>query len=191
MAPKTPPPVLEVPRGWRSKEAASFVAQLDWLSEARFAGMRGISVAELQWQPRPGANTIGMLFVHCAIHEVGWMLIAKGRLADERFTEVLGLDRDATGIPLPPRGRATARLRGRSLAWYRRVHEKARRFVTRTAKTLTPADLSRVIEASPRRDGVRVPVNARWILFHLVKHEAGHLGQMLMLRHEYRDRRRR
>ncbi len=56
MALTIPPRVLEVPRGWRSNGAASFVAQLDWLSEAHFAGMRGISAAELQWQPRPGAN---------------------------------------------------------------------------------------------------------------------------------------
>jgi hypothetical protein len=40
------------------------------------------------------------------------------------------------------------------------------------------------------RDGRRMRFNTRWILHHLLEHFAGHYGQMLLLRHQYRDRRR-
>jgi hypothetical protein len=31
-------------------------------------------------------------------------------------------------------------------------------------------------------------VGRRWILYHLLEHQAGHYGQILLLRHWYRDR---
>jgi hypothetical protein len=31
-------------------------------------------------------------------------------------------------------------------------------------------------------------VSRRWILYHLLEHQAGHYGQILLLRHQYRDR---
>ena len=31
-------------------------------------------------------------------------------------------------------------------------------------------------------------LNVRWILYHVLEHQAGHYGQMLLLRHQYRDR---
>ena len=92
-------------------------------------------------------------------------------------------------MPLPDRGRAPAALRGRTLAWYRKLHAKARALTARTARRMTLADIRRVVEAR-RYDGTIVPVNVRWILFHVLEHEAAHYGQMLMLRHEYRDRKR-
>ena len=39
-----------------------------------------------------------------------------------------------------------------------------------------------------RADGSFRNLNVRWILYHVLEHQAGHYGQMLLLRHEYRDR---
>ena len=78
--PKPPPQksLIVVPARARSREVASFFAQLDDQSRRMFADLQGCTAAELAWQPRRGANTIGMLLAHCAIVEAIWLLIATG-----------------------------------------------------------------------------------------------------------------
>jgi uncharacterized damage-inducible protein DinB len=179
---------IDIPKGWRAPEAASFLAQLDALSATMFADLRGIPAAELGWQPLPGMNTIGMLFTHLAIVEVYWLMIATGGYTDEKLRKVLGIGVDDDGMPLPPGARPPANLRGRTLADCRRLHDRARRFVTRIARAMKPADLRKVITRQ-RRDGSTDSCNVRWILFHVLEHQAGHYGQMLLVRHLYRERR--
>jgi uncharacterized damage-inducible protein DinB len=75
------------------------------------------------------------------------------------------------------------------MAKYRALHDRARRFAKRTAATFSPADLDIRFER-PSPSGVVRILNARWILYHVLEHQAGHYGQMMLLRHQYRDRRR-
>jgi hypothetical protein len=182
-----PSRVLEIPAGWPSREAASFMKQLEFLSARRFSDLEGCGAAELSWQPRPGANTIGMLLAHVEIVEVFWLLLALDAWKPARMQRILGIGVDDDGLPLPAGGRPPAPLSGRTLAWYRKLHKRARAFTSRTLRALKPADLRRVIEVK-RSNGKTVRVNVRWILFHILEHEAGHYGQMLLLRHQYRDR---
>jgi uncharacterized damage-inducible protein DinB len=100
---------------------------------------------------------------------------------------ILGIGVDDDGMPLPADGRPPALLAGRALAWYRGLHRRARAFSTRTLRAMRPADLRRVVEVQ-RSNGKTVRVNGRWILFHVLEHEAGHYGQALLLRHAWRDR---
>jgi len=46
--------ILKSPPGYRSPEVASFMAQLDELSSRLRQDTRGMSRAELEWQPSPG-----------------------------------------------------------------------------------------------------------------------------------------
>ena len=179
---------IEIPKGWGSSEAASFFAQLDALSETMFIDLRGIPAAELAWQPARGMNTVGMLLAHCAIVEAFWLMIATETQSDARLAKVLGIGVDDDGMPIPEGGLPPATLRGRTLGWYRRLHDRARRFAARTAKGLKPADMRRVITRT-RRDGTISRTSVRWILYHVLEHQAGHYGQMLLLRHLHRDRR--
>ena len=180
---------ITVPRRAKVPEVASFLAQLDTLSSYLLRDLRGIAPAELAWQPKRGQSTIGMLLLHIAIVEVYWILIAHERHTDATFERALGVTMMDDGMPLAERGAAPAALRGKTLAYYARMLERARTFLRREALKFTRADLDRDVLRT-RVPFRRVRQNVRWILFHLVEHFGGHYGQILMLRHQYRDRKR-
>ena len=46
--------------GFRSREAASFIAQMDDQSRRLGEALQGISPQELEWQAAPGMNTVGI-----------------------------------------------------------------------------------------------------------------------------------
>lgn len=182
-----PSRVLQIPTGWPSREAGSFVKQLDFLSARRHSDLNGITAAELAWQPQAGANTIGMLLAHIAISEVFWLLLANNAWTPAGLKAILGIGVDDDGIPRPTGARAPRNLAGRSLTWYRGLQQRARAFTTKTLRAMPPSGMQRVIEVK-RANGTVVKVNSRWVLFHVIEHEAGHSGQILLLRHLYRER---
>lgn len=191
MAPRVDRNILRVPRRGRSAEAMSFLAQLDDLSRRLFEDLDSCKAAELSWQPRRGANTIGMLLAHNAVVEVYWMLVATESFTPERLEEILGLTMDGDGIPMPPGGTPPAQLRGRALVWYRALHDRARAFTAATVSRLKAADMDRVVRRRMRRANAYHDCNLRWLLYHVLEHQAGHYGQMLLLRHLHADRRKR
>src|SRR5205823_9930513 len=128
----------------------------------------------------------GMLLAHIAIVEVYWLQIAEERMTHEAVRDVLEFGVDDDGMPLPPGKRPPAGLSGKTLAFYRTLLARARAFAKRTARW-PDAALERVVTRR-RRDGTRSSHNVRWILYHVLEHEAGHYGQILLLRHLYRDR---
>ncbi len=180
-----------------SKEAASFVEQLDELSARLFEDLKDAAPAELAWQPGAraprgrgtGMNTIGMLLAHNAIVEVFWMMTAIDDYTPAKLRRVLGLNEDDDGMPMAPDAGPPAALRGRTMAYYRRLHDKARRYTKKLAARFGPRDLDGTVFRT-RADGQRFEINRRWILYHVLEHQGGHYGQMLLIRHLYRDRRR-
>jgi len=184
--------VIRVPARSRSPEVASFFAQLDELSGRMFADLAGATPAELAWQPRTGMNTIGMLLAHCAITEAFWLQLATGvgaaTEADRQMKRLIGVVADFDGMPVEPMAGPPATLRGWTIERYRRLHDRARRFAKRRATRLGRADLARVLRLLRPNGALRL-ASPRWILYHVLEHQAGHYGQMLLLRHQYRDRR--
>jgi uncharacterized damage-inducible protein DinB len=187
-----PPRLIVIPKRSRSSEVASFFAQLDELSGRMLDDMADAKPAELAWQPRRGMNTIGMLLAHCAIVEAFWLLLATGVKtsvdADGQLAGAIGLAMDADGMPAGPKDAPPRALAGWRLARFRKLHDRARKFAKRRAARLKPADLPRVLRLVRPNGDIRV-VSPRWILYHVLEHQAGHYGQMLLLRHQYRDRR--
>lgn len=185
--------VLRIPARGKSREVASFFAQLDDQSRLLFAELADIKPAELEWQPKRGMNTIGMLLAHNAIVEAFWLLTATGVStaveADAMMTKIFGVNFDVDGMPIPPDGVHPRSLRGWTLAKYRALHDKVRAFAKKRAATLTDADLEVTFRRTRANGQVRI-LNPRWILYHVLEHQCGHYGQMLLLRHQYRDRRR-
>jgi len=179
--------VLYVPAGYASAVAASTMAQLDDQSERLIKDLAGITAAELEWQPGPGQNTIGMLLAHNAIVEVLW---SQAGVAGEPIdTEpVLGLDaREGDGMPMEPDAAPPAHLAGKPASYYLDLLERARAFAKQKAMALRDDEME-VIRSRTRRDGSVNEFNPRWVLYHMVEHFAGHYGQILLLRHQYRDR---
>lgn len=178
--------ILDIPQGYRSSEAASFMGQLDDQTALLLADLEGIGPAELEWQARPGMNTIGMLLAHIAIVEVFWTQIGLEGRKDSDVTPPLGIGMDDDGMPVPAGGSPPENLAAKPLAFYRDLLDKARGYAKRVAASLGEVDLDRVFQRT-RRNGKVEELNVRWVLYHMLEHFSGHYGQILLLRHQYRD----
>lgn len=178
---------VTLPRRYRSKEAAVFIGSLENLTAGLLEDdLKGVTKEELSWQSAPGHNTIGMLLAHLAIVEAYWTMIGVDRIEFPDVRDHLGIGMDDDGMPLAPGGTPPSHLEGKSLAWYRGLLKKSRPYVVTSWAKISDADLTKKI-GRKRKNGDRVWTDPRWILFHIVEHLAGHIGQILLIRHQYRD----
>ena len=179
---------IRLPRGYRSAEAASFLAQFDDLSRRLWESLDGMTASELAWQPKRGTNTIGMLLAHMAIVEVFWIQAGVlGQPAPYSTEDALGIGIDDDGMPIPELGGHPATLAGKDLAFYDDLLARARRYVKQHVASLTDTDLE-TKRSRTRRDGTHESFNVRWVLYHMVEHFAGHYGQINLLAHQFRAR---
>jgi uncharacterized damage-inducible protein DinB len=182
--PKTETCTLEPTPGMKSRLVGLFLAQLDDQNRNLAEDTRGLTPEELAWQPAPGMNTIGMLLAHIALVEVGWIGAAAKGLEFFKIDELPVRWADS-GIPLAPEAAPPAALHGKDLAFYDDVMSRARAFTRKALAGLTDADLE-LRRTRIRRDGTEVNYNVGWALYHVLEHEAGHYGQINLLRHHYR-----
>jgi uncharacterized damage-inducible protein DinB len=178
--------VLVSPPGYRSREAGSFIAQLDELQARMLDDVKTATPNELTWQPATGTNTIGMLLAHIAIVEVFWTRIALG-MTDYVTEDVLGVDMDHDGMPIASDAGPPAHLAGKDLAYFVKLVAKGREYLKRAAQTWTDEEMDGEFSRT-RRDGEVEMLNRRWICYHLVEHLGGHYGQINLLRRLYRSR---
>jgi len=178
--------ILQIPTGYRTVEAALTMAELDDQTALLMRDLEGITPAELEWQMRPGMNTIGMLLAHIAIVELFWIRTATARKSVFEISDVLGIGMDADGMPLPAGEAPPAELAGRPLDYYRDLITRARASAKQAAAALTDEDLGTEFQRT-RRNGMVDELNVRWVLYHMLEHFSGHYGQILLLRHLYRD----
>jgi uncharacterized damage-inducible protein DinB len=173
---------------FRSREVALFVAQLEDLSRRLYADTEGLSPAELEWQPAPGTNSIGMLLAHVAYWEVYWVrAVLEARPGAIEVRDVLGIEHADVGQPMPTDGRPPTALAGRDLAYLRDLLARARAFTYTVARSVADAELDRAVGRA-RPDGTAVEFTPRWALYHALEHLAGHYGQINLLKHLRRER---
>lgn len=175
---------LEPAPGMKSRQVGLFFAQLEDVRRKLLDDTRGLTVDELEWQPAPGMNTIGMLLAHIALVEVGWIGAAALGLDFFKINE-LPVSFADSGIPLAPGAPPAAALHGKDLAFYDDVLKRARAFTQQALAGLTEEDLARM-RSRIRRDGTEVHYNVGWAIHHVLEHEAGHAYQINLLRHHYR-----
>ncbi|HEU4333306.1 MAG TPA: DinB family protein [Candidatus Eisenbacteria bacterium] len=178
---------LEMPSDFRSGDAAMVLASMDDQSRLLWEDLEGITPDELQWQPAPGMNTIGMLLTHLAVVEVWWTMVIVEKQDPATVRPVLAIDDDDDGMPMKDGAAPPAPLNGKDLAWFRALNDKARAYVRAKAAGMTDADLEASVTRT-RPDGTSVAISGRWYLYHILEHFSGHYGQILLLRHFYRDR---
>jgi uncharacterized damage-inducible protein DinB len=128
--------------------------------------------AAVVWQPFPNGHSIGAIILHIADVEAHWLhRVAGGREpAPEEEERLMGdaIDQYAVQWPAPP---------ARPLAWYFEQHDAIR---ARTRELLCEFDdLDRVTE-DPRHPG-KFEFTLRWLLHHVITHEAYHGGQAVLL----------
>jgi uncharacterized damage-inducible protein DinB len=177
--------VYDPPAGFASAAAARAVWELDDLTRRIVDQTSGLAPAVLAWQPAPGTNTIGMLLAHIAVAETHLVAVGLERHPDSDVRAVIGISMDDEGMPLAPGARPAPALTGRDVAFFHDLLRRAREHTRRVARTLTDEDLARET-VRPRPDGGTRVLDGGWVLYHLVEHTAGHLGQINLLRHLYR-----
>ncbi len=141
--------------GFRSREVALAVAQLEELTRRLVADTEDLAPEALEWQVAPGANTIGMLLAHVAHWEVWWVrAILEGRAGAIDVRDVLGVGREEIGIPLPPGGRPPAAFEGRDVAYFHDLLTRARAHTYLVARSVADEELDREL-ARTRANGTQ------------------------------------
>jgi len=176
---------MEPVPGCASRIAGLFLAQLDDQTRRFTTATRDLTVEELEWQPAPGQNTIGMLIAHIARTEVDWICLGLlNRPMNQHDT--LPITDEEIGMPLPPDGVASAVLRGKPLAYYDELLATARAFAKAAVAPLTDEAFEKRFRIPWDQD--ELEGTPSFVISHLTGHFALHRGQIALLRHQYRDR---
>jgi len=177
--------LLRPAEGFRSREAASFFAQLEDQARILRESVQGITPPELEWQPERGMNTVGMLLAHNAIVDVFWTQLAILGITDTDSLPAIGISMDDDGMPLAPDAEGPANLKGKPLAFYEDLLARGRAYVREAWAKVSDAEMDKQITRE-RPDGSKRVLSVRWAMYHILEHYAGHRGQVQLLRHLYR-----
>ena len=160
------------------------VSQLDDQLRRLETFLDGWQVQHLEWQAKPGRNTVGMLLTHMAIVELVWMHLASGGTRETREARVratLGVSLECDGIPMPADGRHPATLAGQEVGTYLDRIKRARETTRQVASSWLDKDIDKTFEAHGHS------FTREWVLYHLLEHFAAHFGQIALLAHGMRD----
>jgi len=174
--------LLEILPGFRSETVARFLWQMDEQRRALIRDTRGLSAKALEWQPAPGMNSIGMLLAHIAYAENHLAQVGLEGKPTSDTKAAIGISEEDEGMPLAEGAPPSPALAGRDLAWFDDVLERARAYTRSVAVTLAENDLAREVRRK-RPDGSERVFNVGWVFYHMIEHEAGHHGQINLLRH--------
>lgn len=140
-----------------------------------------LEVADLEWQPRPGINTIGMLLAHLAVVEAFWMQAVAGDEAEDADSVVrrtVGISMVDDGLPLAADGRHPRSLAGMSRDAYLGMLEAARRGTHDVLRSWSDQDLDQICALEEDT------VSRSWIVYHVLEHFCCHLGQIRILKRD-------
>jgi len=142
----------------------------DGTNEWRWELDQDLSEEAVVWQPYPGAHSIGGIILHVISAEVFWFekfaLDLPGDPEEGKILMAEEVDVDAWNWPVPPR---------RPIAWYFELHSRIRARTLESIKKWPPADTAKDLHGNPR--------TMRWVLGHVIQHEAYHGGQAVLLNH--------
>lgn len=120
------------------------------------------------WQPNPGEHSIGGLILHIIGTEVFWFeRFALDLVPDPEERKLLMVeeqDVDEWKWPTPPR---------QPLSWYFEMHDRIRDRTLESIKRWPAPDFEKDLHGNPR--------TMRWVLGHVIQHEAYHGGQAVLL----------
>ena len=178
---------LKIARGYNPKTQRTvglFAAQLNARLARLKKEVKDLTVEQLEWQQKPGMNTVGMLLAHLSIVEVWWIRVAPTEIplkpeGWKLVQKICGIEDD--GLPLPPDGAHPAYLKGFTADEYFAVIAKGRRAVNAVMKKWRDKDLDTLYTAEDTR------FSRTWTLYHVLEHFCGHMGQILLLKHLMRD----
>ena len=140
----------------------------DGTNEWRWELDQNLSEDAVVWQPYPGTHSIGAILLHIIWVEIFWFeQFALGLPPNPEEALLLmaeETDVDAWRWPEPPR---------RPISWYLELHDRIRARTLENIKKWPAADSTRDLNGKPR--------TMRWVLGHVIQHEAYHGGQAVLL----------
>ncbi|NPD89060.1 MAG: DinB family protein [Asgard group archaeon] len=137
--------------------------------ERLFRVLRDLTQEELDYTPDERKfETIGTLLFHIAAVEWSWIFedIDEQKMDFEEFKHGFALNPEVN-IP---------QLKNQRLQFYVNKLEKIRQEVYQRLKKFKDEDLDRIVESEGEKYSIE------WILFHLIEHEAMHIGQIQLLK---------
>lgn len=154
-----------------------YVAQLTEVRNDLKREVQGLSIEQLDWHPDEETESIGTQLLHLDSVEWSWMHQDIFDASDEEYT---GVWEEAMPIRV-----GVPQVTGRPVEHYLQKLDATREETLRILKGFTDADLSRLVgEGEPRPGEERRSrlFTIDWIIWHVLQHEAAHLGQVELLR---------
>jgi len=173
--------------GYASPSVALKVAEIADVHEQLRRTVSGLPPAAFLWQPAPRTNTIGMLVTHIALAEVNLAQVVLLAEPKGHTPDVLGLTTDDDAMPIEEYGGTPpAALAGKDEAFFRSLIDKTEAHTFAACRTLREEQLGEEIVRPPRPDGSFRVFDRRWALHHMVEHAAQHLGQIKVLKRQWK-----
>ncbi len=149
-------------------ELTLLLAMMDWTSGEIRDLLKDASDDDLQWKDPNVGRSIGMILLHLADAEYWWIQsVALGKSTDQAMHDrFLSSELDQMGGKWPD-----APIE--SKAWYLAGPDEIRKL---TKESLQGVDPATTIGKRGERE-----FSLRWIMHHLIEHEAYHMGQIQML----------
>jgi uncharacterized damage-inducible protein DinB len=147
---------------------------LGMLAKTRSTTLRKIenfSVEELDWQCRPGWNTIGALLLHIiALEHYFRIEFVEGRK--------LTTEEEEKWLPALDLGHHVPKLiRKLPVGFYQTSFEESRRLFLASFKNIDFESFTRRVEGYDPQEGC----NLAWVLYHMIEDEIRHCGQIALL----------
>ncbi len=162
---------LMIPAKGSDPIVAEYLAQMEEVRRMVKEYVRDLTPEQLSWQPYDGGNSIATLLLHLAGTEAFWIRERLGgeKLSREEWAEY-GME-DYPKLKSPD---------GKDLSYFFSKLDTMREKTRQAIAAIKAADLGRVYQEEFQ--GKSYTFSVRWILHHLVEHEAHHKGQIVILR---------
>jgi uncharacterized damage-inducible protein DinB len=150
-----------------SSRLALLLTMLEKVREKLLKKIEGLTMEELDYTPdETTVESIGTLLLHIAGVEWGWIFgdIDGQEVEYERWKQAFALSLD---IP---------QINRMELNYYMDILKDTRESIMSRLGKMKDSDLDTIISSEDRL------VTIEWILFHLIEHEAMHLGQISVLK---------
>lgn len=161
-------------RGPLDPEVGLFHRMQQELRQRVMSAAADLTPSQLAWVPEKGGNSIGMLLLHIVEAELFWVqYVCTGReLTVEQKAEYRT---ELFGDPeVPP-------LEEHPLEWFTQKLDASHHLVSEFCAELSDPMLDECKHFLDD-EGREYEFTVRWILYHLIEHEAGHRAQILTLR---------
>jgi uncharacterized damage-inducible protein DinB len=153
------------------------IYMLDDIRSVTLKGVSGLTKDQLFQEPLPGEFPIGAYLMHLGECDLGWLKTLSGEAQPE---ELKKRNYYAAWFDTKPERFAPPKT-SPEVDEYLSAITEARERVRQYLLKMTDAQLEDKVERITRKNGEKESFTKKWIIYHLLEHEAHTRGQMFML----------